>query len=147
MSTQTQFFQSVLPLIGAPATQNNLSILNHWATFEGNDYGESRYNPLNTTQSALGATIFNSAGVKNYPDFATGVNATAKTLNYNFYKNIVSALQHNAPLSWWQSNPGIHSDLRTWGTVNFAKDLEQNNSPGQTPGTTVKKKFLFQLSW
>jgi len=50
-----------------------------WAAAEG---GKASFNPLNTTLWRPGSTNYNSVGVKNYPSFDVGVEATASTLNY-----------------------------------------------------------------
>lgn len=118
------FFESVLKNIGAPVSTNNLSLLYTWAKYEG---GDAQFNPLNTTQNANGATNFNSAGVKNYPDFKTGVEATAKTLQNKYYPELLDALKKNKPLNSWENNPAIVSNVRTWGTQNFASDLLESD--------------------
>ena len=50
-----------------------------WAAAEG---GHARNNPLNTTLWRPGSSDYNWVGVKNYPSFDVGVEATASTLNY-----------------------------------------------------------------
>ena len=57
------------------------------------------YNPLDTTQDWPGSTNFNSVGVKNYPSFQAGVDATARTMEYGSYSKWVSLMKGNAPLS------------------------------------------------
>lgn len=80
----------LLNAIGAPVTAVNATFLSLWAQAEG---GSARNNPLNTTQPASGATNYNSVGVKNYPDQATGVAALATTLKNGRYSGVLSALQ------------------------------------------------------
>src|SRR5690349_6827936 len=58
-------------------TRATLAYLAAWHRAEG---GSASYNWLNTTQPADGATEYNSVGVKNYPSYATGIQATIGTL-------------------------------------------------------------------
>jgi hypothetical protein len=83
------FFGQVLAGIGAPDTPENRRLMNAWQRAEGG----SADNPFNTTQGAPGATDFNSVGVKRYPDLATGIAATIKTLLNGHYPNIIAALK------------------------------------------------------
>lgn len=131
------FFEKVLKQIGAPVTKNNLDILAMWEHYEG---GTAAYNPLNTTKKAPGATQYghNVAGVKNYPDFETGVKATADTLKLKYYTDIVSALQNNKALSYWYGHQGIINNLTTWGTIGLAKQLQN----AQQITDTSKKKVI-----
>lgn len=48
-----------------------------WMSLEGTS---AKFNPLATKLSSKGASNFNSVGVKNYPTFTAGVNATYRTL-------------------------------------------------------------------
>lgn len=63
--------------LGASHTENNANALISWMQAEG---GTAQWNPLNTTQEAPGAWNYNSVGVKNYPDYGTGMDATLKTI-------------------------------------------------------------------
>lgn len=77
----------LLHAIGAPVTAQNMRALIAWQRAEG---GSARFNPLNTTQPAHGASAYNSVGVRNYGSAAQGLNATAKTLLNGRYGNIVN---------------------------------------------------------
>lgn len=116
------FYSSVLNLIGAPLTQNTLQLCRDWQRFEG---GSAAWNPWNTTQWAVGATVYNSAGVKNYPDEATGEHATAATLTNGYYPDVLAALQHDLPAYEWGMNPAIINEINLWGTHGFAAYLAQ----------------------
>lgn len=117
--SREDFFQSVLKGIGVPDSPGNISILKEWAHHEG---GTAAFNPLNTTRVVnKGETNYNSAGVKNYPDFVTGIQATVETLNLNYYKAIVEALRQQQPT--WKRNQQIIAALNTWGTTNYANSL------------------------
>lgn len=57
-----------------------------------------RFNPLNTTQTGYGAfATINGDGVKAYPDYESGMQATVQTLSYSYYTEIVAGLQTNDP--------------------------------------------------
>lgn len=57
-----------------------------------------RWNPLNTTQTGYGAyATINGDGVKAYPDYESGMQATVQTLSYGYYTEIVAGLQTNDP--------------------------------------------------
>jgi len=76
--TLDAFFGDVLTKMGYPNTANNRTKLAAIAKIEGNKSGT--YNPFNTTGGSQ-FPKFNSVGVRNYPDWATGVEYTAKQLN------------------------------------------------------------------
>jgi hypothetical protein len=75
-------------------TAATVAFLEAWARAEG---GSATFNWLNTTQPAEGATDYNSVGVKNYPDYATGVRATVETLTNGFYPRTLAGLQATRP--------------------------------------------------
>jgi hypothetical protein len=108
-------FGQILAGIGAPDTPENRRVLSAWQRAEGG----SPDNPFNTTQGAPGATDFNSVGVKRYPDVATGVAATVKTLLNGYYPNIIAALKAgnnaNAVADAIESSP--------WGTGGLVKKV------------------------
>lgn len=57
-----------------------------------------RWNPLNTTQTGFGAfATINGDGVKAYPDYESGMQATVQTLSYQYYTEIVAGLVTNDP--------------------------------------------------
>lgn len=120
------FYAAVLQAIAAPATPNTLQLCRDWQRFEG---GSAAWNPWNTTQWAVGATVYNSAGVKNYPDEATGEHATAATLTNGYYPDVLAALQHDLPAYEWGLNPAITDQIDTWGTHGFAAYLRGIATP------------------
>lgn len=77
--TREQWAEAFLTGIRAPASKRNKLVIVSWIQAEG---GTARWNPLNTTHDAPGATDYNSVGVKNYPTYAVGLQATIDTLNY-----------------------------------------------------------------
>lgn len=64
----------IAPVSKAPEV---MLFLDSWAEAEG---GTAENNPLNTTLTIAGCTLYNDAGVKNYPTAVTGICATACTL-------------------------------------------------------------------
>jgi murein DD-endopeptidase MepM/ murein hydrolase activator NlpD len=84
------FIAALLGQLKAPETPANTTFLNAWQRAEGTQAG---FNPLATTLPLPGATSFNSAGVRNYPNFPTGLRATAQTLLNGRYDPIVSGLR------------------------------------------------------
>lgn len=104
-----EFWTRVLGNLGAAATQTNIESLQAWSRREGT---RAHWNPLATTKGGYpGETNFNSAGVKNYPDEATGALATADTLKK--YTKVMAALMQSLPSTQWAS-AGVSSDLLRW---------------------------------
>lgn len=78
-------------------TADTIAFMDAWHQSEG---GDARFNWLNTTEDAPGATCYNDVPcVKNYPDYQTGIDATVRTLlrDYPGYAEIVAGLQTNDP--------------------------------------------------
>jgi hypothetical protein len=114
VNAASMFVDAVLHAIGAPLTATNRALLNAWMKAENT---KAANNPLATTQSYPGATNLagNTSGVKNYPTFAAGVAATAKTLTNGRYPGIVSSLRAgnvapNAVVNRYAL------EFNTWGT-------------------------------
>lgn len=80
----------LLKTLKANGNTENRRLLKAWGRAEG---GSASNNPLNTTYEWPGATVYNSAGVKNYPTGTIGIAATADTLELEFYKGIVADLR------------------------------------------------------
>jgi hypothetical protein len=133
VSTWPGWEAAVLNAIGAPVNDVNVAFLDAWQTIEG---GGGTYNPLETTQSAPGATnvITPSGqvlGVKNYPNSNIGAMATAQTLQNGLYNAIVNALKAGtgaffggdvaAALGHWAPNdPTYARDVLTAAGNNIA---------------------------
>lgn len=93
MSDRLQFIDDVLAGLSLPHGKiATLGMLGWTAAESGTEpcdgMAGARYNPLNTTEPATGATDFNSVGVKNYPSWTVGVAATIATLRLNYYTDI-----------------------------------------------------------
>jgi len=80
------FFPSVLAKLNIPASQFALQAFSIWTNYENTN---AYWNPLATTWN-MGEKSwnFNWAGVKNYADKETGIQATANTLALNYYESI-----------------------------------------------------------
>lgn len=87
--SRSSWARAELRTLGFPRTPANVTSLVAWQAREG---GGGAFNPLNSTQPAPGATVFNSVGVRNYPDAAEGVKATAVTMRNGNYGDILAAL-------------------------------------------------------
>jgi len=71
--------------MGFPNSANNQMALLGWMQGEGSP---CRNNPLDTTENCCGGSNCNGAGVKNYPSWAAGLDASAQTLRLSYYNNI-----------------------------------------------------------
>jgi len=115
--TQVTWAQALVKSLGAPLTADNVAAIVAWEMVEGGHwYNTAYYNPLNTTQSMPGATVFNSVGVKAYTSWAQGLRATVITLNNGLYGGILAALRSgndaNAVAGAVAASP--------WGTGSFS---------------------------
>jgi len=91
--TQITWAQALLKSLGMPMTADNVAAVVAWEMAEGGHwYNTAYYNPLNTTQSMPGATVFNSVGVKAYTSWAQGLKATVITVHNGYYGGILEAM-------------------------------------------------------
>lgn len=110
IKNETDFAHSLLQALGAPETAANIQSLVNWEKREGGQWHNSaHFNPLNTTQSAPGATGMNSVGVKAYTSWEQGIKATVDTLHNGKYNDLVAALKSGKGLSH-----GSYKGLSTW---------------------------------
>jgi peptidoglycan hydrolase CwlO-like protein len=92
--TQVTWAQAFLKSLGVPLTADNVVAIVAWEMAEGGHwYNTAHYNPLNTTQSMPGATVFNSVGVKAYTSWAQGLKASVITIRNGYYGGILDALR------------------------------------------------------
>lgn len=83
-----------LETLGIHPNDQNVKAVVAWEQAEGGMTNNSAtWNPLNTTQNEDGAKTINSDGVKAYPDFLTGLNASTQTIRNGLYGPILQALQ------------------------------------------------------
>jgi hypothetical protein len=114
MTTRGEWATEVLAALGNrnpdAATVNFLA---SWSVCEfGQDVKKAaRFNPLATKHELPGATNYNSVGVKDYPDPATGIQATIRTIKNGHYPHIVEGLTTNKPEVALN-----HTELGIWGT-------------------------------
>lgn len=94
--TQGDWRVGLLEALGAPVNNLNVDALEWWAASEGMPDWENNW--LATTIGGYGGVVVNSAGVKRYPTVADGVAATAATLAYGAYANVVRALRTGTSL-------------------------------------------------
>ncbi len=94
----------------AQPTGETVAFLEAWHRAEG---GTAAFNWLNTTQGAAGDTCYNyingACGVRNYPDYATGIQATVETLQNGYYPRTLAGLVSNQPVI-------DDGEMGTWGT-------------------------------
>lgn len=90
--------ESFLTELEAPICKNNRIVVVAWMTNEGTD---AVWNPLATTYTMPGNTIYNSHKVKNYPDQEVGLDASRLTLERGWriydYAPIVRKLRSCKP--------------------------------------------------
>jgi peptidoglycan hydrolase CwlO-like protein len=92
--TPRSWAQALLRNLALPSTVANQRAIVAWEAAEGGHwFNTAHFNPLNTTQSAPGATAMNSVGVKAYVSWEQGMRATITTLYNGFYAGILAALR------------------------------------------------------
>jgi len=92
--TQVTWAQAFVKSLAMPMTADNVAAVVAWEMAEGGHwYNTAYYNPLNTTQSMPGATVFNSVGVKAYTSWAQGLKASVITIRNGYYGGILDALR------------------------------------------------------
>lgn len=138
--SQSGFAKAVLQGIGAPVTQNNIAAMVGWENAEGGNWGNNaRYNPLNTTLPAAGATSINSAGVKAYTSWSQGVAATVATLKQGNFTGIRAALHAGTPQAVATAigqSPWGTSPTTVRQTIGAATGQTYNTAPVTLPSST-----------
>lgn len=110
--SESAFIRAVLADLGAPATQANISSLASWFPHEFPSWPPAAAdNPMASTMPEPGATVFNSAGVRNYVSATQGAQATAATLADGRYPGIVAALRSGRGLC---GDPSLAGEFLTW---------------------------------
>lgn len=116
--TPASFATSLLSALHRPTTKSNVATIVAWEAAEGgNWHNPDRFNPLNTTLNAPGASSTNSAGVKAYTSWQQGFNATVATLAQGNMSSILNALASGS------TNPNAiaHTIASSpWGTGSFS---------------------------
>jgi hypothetical protein len=117
--TREQYAVRFLHQVGAKATRRNLLALVAWMQAEG---GSASWNPLNTTQEAPGATVYNYAGVKNYPSAQVGIQAASETLNYGARNRVrgYGRIRHRLRKNKGAMGTLLAVERSDWGTGGLA---------------------------
>ena len=129
-------YKEILTGIGAPLSDRNMLFFYAWRNAEG---GVAAWNPFNTTWKIGAYTCYNSsAGVKNYPDRATGILATVKTLLASRYAPIVNDLKNNPSLSAFDIGTKyacnlLYGPAGGWGTGEGINLVLGSSMTGVTP--------------
>jgi hypothetical protein len=154
------FFADVLGAAGISLSGNGEQVLVGlaWSMCEGPPGSQAAYNPYNTTLPEPGATAFNWNGgdpVKNYPDWATGVRATADSMGAAMRSSLTAIGGGSARaesfanvIGYWESSSGVAPSYAANYRASLAL-LRQNtskqtalynasinapNGPGPNPG-------------
>ena len=115
--TQLTWARALLLAMRLPVTADNVAAVTAWEMAEGGHwYNTAYFNPLNTTQSMPGATVFNSVGVKAYTSWRQGLQATVITMKNGYYGGIIEALRRGNDASAVAAAVGESP----WGTGNFS---------------------------
>jgi peptidoglycan hydrolase CwlO-like protein len=118
--TQLTWARALLVAMRFPVTADNIAAITAWEMAEGGHwYNTAYYNPLNTTQSMPGATVFNSVGVKAYTSWKQGLEATMITLKNGYYGGIIDALKRGNDSGAVAQAVGASP----WGTGDFSRLL------------------------
>jgi hypothetical protein len=130
--TRQQWVTDVLRAIGNKSPNSaTINWVIGWTNYETAAGQSAAYNLLNTTQPAIGATNYNSVGVKNYTSYSQGINATAQTLQNGYYPTLLNDLKSNnvADLT---SNPLVTKELAIWGTGKSGAQIAAAGTHGAT---------------
>lgn len=146
MPDTNAYFSAVLPKLGMPVTNWRLEFFREWTAFEsGRGEWGADWNPLNTTQHMPGDRDLNGDAsqnggnpVREYPDLATGIAATVKTLTNGYYPAILQTLLEERVVS------GCTSNLRTWGSTSFADHIDNGWRPANLPSPVIPLMTLEQ---
>jgi hypothetical protein len=110
--SEDAFIRATLADLGAPATQANITSLASWFPHEFPSWPPwAANNPMASTMPEPGATVYNSAGVRNYATASQGAQATAATLADGNFPGIVAALRSGRGLCGAGSLAG---EFLTW---------------------------------
>ena len=125
-TTDNEFYTTLLQVLQAPVTQENMKFLLAWRQAEGRG---GLNNPFNTTWDLPGSTTMNSAGVRNYASAKDGLVATVKTLKNGRYDCILGGLRNDLGadrISQCES-------LKTWGTGDLVAKVVGSYNNGAKP--------------
>lgn len=109
------FAEMLLDRLGIRPNRENVYDLKRWEQAEGGQWGpgsRAHDNPLNTTYRTRHGKTINEAGVKSYESWAEGLQATAATLELDYYRPIRRILAHGGSFRSFE-NAVVES---RWGT-------------------------------
>lgn len=123
---------ALLQGLGMPTSGTNIEFIMSWETAEGGNWNNTATaNPLNTTESGYGGTSINSVGVKAYPSWENGLQATVAVFQNGLYGNILALLKTgDAPPAALAT--AVSSSQ--WGTEKF-NGAAAGSQAGWTGGT------------
>lgn len=135
--TAKQWADDLLGSLKIKPTQPDEQFIENWLPREGT---KAVNNPMATTlgsaQSGVsvpGSTNFNSAGVQNYPTYASGLGATASTLKESRYSAITGALASGNPYTY--GNQGaLESEFATWSGSGYSSVTSGTSPNYVSPG-------------
>jgi hypothetical protein len=167
-SDLTAFFTSVMNVLGVGVNDEKLKLFGAWTSLER---PKSTNNPLATTYPGKrsttwkgdpGMTTFNSAGVKNFSNFESGVNATVATINNGYYPHIVEFLEDRLKGDDGTiittaidalANQGVRSNLDKWGSKGHKVysrlsqgSTDQDKTFISKPGVIISENYLKRRS-
>jgi hypothetical protein len=123
VTTRQEWAQGFIAFAGWAESQEKTKALVAQASRENTGAAN---NPLATTEPAPGATIYNSAGVRNYPSLQSGFAATLATFRNGYYPHLLGILSDPSGGSSvaYCSSP----ELNVWGTGTCMQELAEINA-------------------
>lgn len=118
--TRHVWVRDLLVAIGGPGTLENAVALVAQCQAEG---GSAKFNPLNSTRDAPGATDYNSVHVKNYTMYEQGIDVTAQMLRQTNMRLLFDVLRRGGTagnywtalaLSPWGTRPPVGYTQESW---------------------------------
>lgn len=123
--TRKQWALDFLHALGNPSpSEGTVNFVLGWTRAETGGGQGSRFNLLNTTQWAPGATNYNDVGVKNYVSYQQGINANVQTLRNGLYPSLLNALLTNNHAALGASgtpSQGVLNNLSTWCACGYGR--------------------------
>jgi hypothetical protein len=129
---ETSVISAMLRAMGAPATAPNVSSMAGWIQKETPWPPVAKFNPMNTTLNEPGASVYNSAGVKNYTSWQEGIAANAQTIVGSGYSTILGDLRAGKGIG-----PNAASDLLKWSGGGYSSVAKGGKIPGMASGGKI----------